>query len=52
MNGLILDLLFLANKKADDSITGNEIIGLLLKNKINVIQRDGFTWELKDSENK
>ena len=46
MDSLVYDLLFLANKKADDIISGNEIIALLLKNKIDIIQKKDFVWEL------
>ena len=44
-DSLISDLLLLANLRADDTITGNEIISCLLKNKVNIVQGKDFMWE-------
>lgn len=44
-DSLISDLLLLANLRADDTITGNEIISCLLKNKVNIVQGKDFIWE-------
>jgi hypothetical protein len=50
--GLVYDLLFLANKSKDDIITGNKIISLLLKNKIEIEQEKGFIWKRKEGVKK
>jgi hypothetical protein len=42
---LINDLLLLANMRVDDTITRNEIISCLLKNKVNIVQGKDFIWE-------
>jgi len=44
---LIGDLLLLANTRADDTITGNELISCLLKNGIEIEQKEGFIWKKK-----
>ena len=51
-NNLVNDLLNLANRKADDTITGNELISCLLKNGIEIEQKEGFIWKKKELQGK